>query len=232
MVSLVAKPEEGYRFVEWMGDVETVADVHAATTTMLAGDFSVTAVFRPIAQYELTISSTIGGSVSAPGEGTLIYCEGTSIDLVATPTKGYRFGGWTGDVATIADPDAAATAILMGGNYSIAANFIRTCDLTVSSTDGGSVTAPGEGSFVYDVDTVVELVAEAEGGYRFIGWTGRDPLGPHGTVCPGVHGVDIADDPAPYPLAYLTDSLAGMSLIAHLRRHLVFPCRFGQKPRF
>ena len=45
-------------------------------------------------------------------------------------------------------------------------------DLTISSTGGGSVTTPGEGVFAYDEGTVVDLVAEAEEGYRFVEWTG------------------------------------------------------------
>ena len=37
---------EGYRFVEWTGDVGTIADVYAATTTItMNGDYSITANF-------------------------------------------------------------------------------------------------------------------------------------------------------------------------------------------
>ena len=45
--------------------------------------------------------------------------------------------------------------------------------LTVSSTDGGSVTEPGEATFTYDEGTVVNLLAEAEEGHRFVNWTGN-----------------------------------------------------------
>ncbi|MFO7712481.1 MAG: hypothetical protein R6V51_04660, partial [Dehalococcoidia bacterium] len=34
------------------------------------------------------------------------------------------------------------------------------------------VTAPGEGTFTYDRGTAVNLVADAEEGYRFVNWTG------------------------------------------------------------
>jgi hypothetical protein len=45
-------------------------------------------------------------------------------------------------------------------------------DLTISSTARGSVTTPGEGTFTRSSGTVVNLVAEAEEGYRFDKWTG------------------------------------------------------------
>ena len=44
--------------------------------------------------------------------------------------------------------------------------------LTVVSTQGGSVTDPGEGAFDCNKGTVINLVAEAEEGYGFVNWTG------------------------------------------------------------
>jgi lysophospholipase L1-like esterase len=44
--------------------------------------------------------------------------------------------------------------------------------LTASSTNGGSVTQPGEGAFQYNNGTVVNLMAMAELGYHFVNWTG------------------------------------------------------------
>jgi len=122
--------------------------------------------------YDLTIASSAGGSVTTPGEGTSTYGEGTVVNLVATPDAGYRFVNWTGDVSTIADVDVAATNITMNGVYSITANFVAIYDLTISSTEGGSVTGPGEGSFTYDAGTVIHLMAKAGEGYRFVNWTG------------------------------------------------------------
>jgi len=130
-----------------------------------------TIAVRPI-QYNLTIFSTAGGSVTTPGEGVYTYDDGTVVDLVAEAEEGYRFVEWTGDVGTIADAYAATTIITMNGDYSITANFVAFYALTISSTEGGSVTEPGEGFFTYGVGTVVDLVAEAEEGYRFVEWAG------------------------------------------------------------
>jgi outer membrane protein assembly factor BamB len=126
-------------------------------------------------RYDLIISSTAGGSVTTPGEGTFPYGQGTVVNLVADPDEGCRFVSWTGDIATIADVDVASTNITMNDDYSITANFEQIppqFDLTMSSTNGGSVTAPGEGTFAYDQGTVVNLMAEADESYRFANWSG------------------------------------------------------------
>jgi len=45
-VTLVATPDAYYGFVEWTGDVDTIADVYAASTTItMNGDYSITANF-------------------------------------------------------------------------------------------------------------------------------------------------------------------------------------------
>jgi len=123
-------------------------------------------------QRNLTTNSTEGGSVSTPGEGVFSYDEGRVVDLVATSDAGYRFVNWTGDVDDIDDVWASETTITMNGNYSITANFLAIYDLTINSTEGGSVTEPGEGLFTYDEGTVVDLIAEAEECYEFVRWTG------------------------------------------------------------
>ena len=118
---------------------------------------------------DLTIASTAGGSVTTPREGTLIYDEREVVNLVAAPDAGYHFVNWTGDVGDIANPEDATTTITMNGAYSITANFEQIppgqFGLTTSSTTGGSVTVPGEGTFTYDAGIVVSLVATPATGY-------------------------------------------------------------------
>jgi alpha-tubulin suppressor-like RCC1 family protein len=75
------------------------------------------------AVFYLVTSSTGGGEVARPGEGTFPYYPGRALNLVAEPEDGYRFVNWTGDVGTIARVDAAQTTITMNGDYFITANF-------------------------------------------------------------------------------------------------------------
>ncbi|TEU14539.1 MAG: hypothetical protein E3J25_04760, partial [Anaerolineales bacterium] len=83
----------------------------------------------PAPQYELAISSTEGGSVTAPGQGTFAYDEGTVVNLLAEAEEGYQFVNWTGDAGTIASVNATATTITMNGDYSITARFVAQPEL-------------------------------------------------------------------------------------------------------
>ena len=44
--------------------------------------------------------------------------------------------------------------------------------LTIISTEGGSLTTPGEGTYTYDEGDGVDLVATPDAGYHFANWTG------------------------------------------------------------
>jgi len=148
-----------------------VTDTENSTATR---DLSVTVV-RTLT-YNLTISSTAGGSVTVPGEDTFPYEEGTVVNLVAEHDEGYQFVNWLGEVDSIDDVNAASTIITMHDDYSITANFVSEAPATrflkISSTEGGSVTIPGEGSFAYEEGTTVALAAEPDESYRFVHWAG------------------------------------------------------------
>jgi hypothetical protein len=124
-VSLTAVAENGYRFANWAGDVGTVADPNAASTTiMMSDDCSVVANFYevPVTYYTLTLTVDGNGSTS-PSVGQHTYAAGTVVSITAAPAGGYRFVSWTGDVATIANLISAATTVSMDADYSIMAKF-------------------------------------------------------------------------------------------------------------
>ena len=54
----------------------------------------------------------------------------------------------------------------------IFAEEILVCSLTTSSSQGGNVTAPGEGEFNYSSNAVVSIKATPDAYWRFNGWTG------------------------------------------------------------
>ena len=127
MVDLLAVADYCYRFTEWTGDPEAVAAIDdptsADTFITMNGDYSITANFELI-QYTLDPSSTAGGSVTVPGEaGPYIYDCGVDATITAVAETGYYFVNWTGDTATIDDPNSADTFITMNGDYAIMANF-------------------------------------------------------------------------------------------------------------
>jgi len=260
-VNLVASSGVGYYFVNWTGDVTTIANVNAATTTItMNGHYSITANFEeiPVTYYTLTMAVNGSGSTS-PSVGQHTYVADTVVSISATPTSGYRFVRWTGDVGTIANVNASNTTITMNGHYSITGNFEHTLALeclvspnptevrketyfmasasggvppyswswtvegtevatvgnathifaalgnyivcvtvtdsldnealccsvvavnpapsgvysvTISSTAGGSVITPGEGTFNYTSGTAVGLAAIPDAGYYFVNWDG------------------------------------------------------------
>ena len=182
VIGLLAVPDEHYHFVEWTGDVSTVADVHAASTTVtMNGNYRITANFElDPGWYSLTISSAEGGSVTdpgetQPGEAPYVYAANTTVPLVAEPDQHYHFDIWTGDVSTIDDIYASSANITMYDSYSITANFEVDegwYSLTISSTDGGSVTEPGQGIFIRAAGSNVSLVAVSDEGCQFVKWTG------------------------------------------------------------
>jgi len=177
VVDLVAVPDEHYHFVEWTGDVSTIADVYDASTTVTINDsYSITANFElDPGWYSLTISGTPGNSVTAPGEGTFIYSTNTTVALVAEDGEHYHFVNWIGDAGTIANVNSTNTTIIMNDNYSITASFELDpgwYSLTMSSTVGGSVITPGEGVSTHAANTTVALLAQPDDGYEFVKWTG------------------------------------------------------------
>jgi hypothetical protein len=124
VVSIKAEANAGYRFVNWTAAPEVVFDnANAPETTFTMPDEAVTVTANFVAVCQLTISSTTGGSVIAPGEGKFTYDAGQPVSLVAEPDDGYRFVEWTGNVATINDLNAASTTVITDGDYSITANF-------------------------------------------------------------------------------------------------------------
>jgi len=179
IVSITVQADLNHHFVNWTGsavEAGKVADVNAASTTVLMdADYNLNAQFA-IDQRFLTVSSTSGGSVTAPGEGRFQYDHGTVVLIQAAADTNHHFVRWTGtavDAGNVHDPNEVTSDVLMDADYTLTAEFaINRQILETSSSFGGSVSTPGEGSFIYDNGTEVSVIAWADPNYHFVRWTG------------------------------------------------------------
>jgi hypothetical protein len=127
--------------------------------------------------YTLTIASTAGGAVIAPGEGTFSYYEGTLVHLEAGIKVGYRFVNWTGDVGTVGNVTDCKTTITINDHRSITANFEEVHFMvaasyyhTVGLRSDGTVIAVGDNSTGQcNVRRWTNIIQVAAGSYHTVG---------------------------------------------------------------
>ena len=91
----------------------------------------------------------------------------TGVDLHSGPGQNEPGSDGIGDTPYIIDGNNSDRYPLMQP-FDVTVEY----DLTISRTDGGSVTEPGEGTFAYEDGTVVDLVATPAMGHHFVNWTG------------------------------------------------------------
>lgn len=152
----------GVHSVTVCGDVRFAADAltDIPMSESVAGSLSVTAV------YDITVHVTDGGSVTGGGR----YTHGSEVTLTATPAEGYDFTGWSD--GTQANPYIFTAT----GNVELTASFTkRVYNVTVHTTDGGTVTGDGQ----YAHGSEVTLTAIPDEGYNFAGWSDGTQANPY-----------------------------------------------------
>ena len=166
---VAASAPSGQEFDRWTGDVGTVVNVSAATTTltMPAADATVTATYRDLeatpVEYTLTVNS---------GTGSGSYAAGSSVDLVAASApSGQEFDRWTGDVGNVANVSAAMTTLTMPAADATVTATYR--DLETTPVEYTLTVNSGTGTGSYAAGATVDLVAaSAPSGQEFDRWTG------------------------------------------------------------
>ncbi|MFW5898782.1 MAG: InlB B-repeat-containing protein, partial [Candidatus Saliniplasma sp.] len=183
LATLKAIPNSGWEFEEWTGDTQDIADIFSEETTIdMKDDYSITAIFQ-LSEYDLTIDSTDGGSVTDPGEGTFTYTYGGWVNLQAQADTNYVFVEWTGDTENIEDVNAANTHIIVEGDYNITAVFELQYDfyeLTVNTEGDGNVTVSPEPDATmgkYQEGTWVYLDSSPDPSWELSHWSGDLPEG-------------------------------------------------------
>ena len=125
-------------------------------------------------QYNLITSSTSGGLVTTPGEGSFQYNSGSVVTIEATANPNYHFVNWTGtavEVDKVINPSSAATTVTMDNDFTVQANFtIDTFTLEYAAGPGGTLTGNTSQLVAYGSDgTAVTAVPNT--GYHFVNWS-------------------------------------------------------------
>jgi hypothetical protein len=93
-----------------------------------------------LGEYTLSISSTEGGSVTLPGEGTFLYtgCD-TKVAVTAIAEPNYYFVNWSGTAVQegkVMDCTSASTTVVVDNDYTLKANFITDANTIYVDDDG------------------------------------------------------------------------------------------------
>ncbi len=180
IVDLEGIAHEGYYFVKWIGETESIGETTENQTDIeMLDDYEITAEFE---QYvTLTIEDITGeGTVSVDGEEVTEtpfvkeYEQGEETDLLADPAEYWYFENWEGipeeeaDIALIMEEDEQIENVL----------FERYNILTVEEAEGeGDIYVDGElveefpSTEEYEDGTVVELDATPAEDFVFDRWT-------------------------------------------------------------
>ena len=166
--TLVATPNEGYKFLNWTEN-DTIVSEEAEFTFVVTDNRNFVANFE-LLKYEVTASVNDEEFGSVTGAG--IYGYGEEATLVATPNEGYKFLNWT-ENDTIVSEEAEFTFVVKG-NRNFVANFVTLHEVTLSVNDENFGTVSGAGIYGYGEEAT--LVATPNEGYKFLNWTENDTI--------------------------------------------------------
>ncbi len=132
----------------------------------------------PPAILSVRTAGPVGGGGVAPAGVRQIHEAGDEIVVVATPSAGFLFSGWTvrgnGSLDDAAAPTATVTLV---GNVDLTAHFREaapaatvTVGLAADLAIGGAI-VPDAVAVTATAGSLLDLAATANPGYRFQGWT-------------------------------------------------------------
>ncbi|WP_353894487.1 D-alanyl-D-alanine carboxypeptidase family protein [Proteinivorax hydrogeniformans] len=88
-VTVKAQPKEGYKFVGWQKNDETIS-TQKIYDVNLKQSKTITAIFQEAATLTIKKGKIPGGTVEGSGQ----YKKGENVSAIAKPTTGYEFVGW------------------------------------------------------------------------------------------------------------------------------------------
>ena len=166
--TLVATPNEGYKFVNWTEN-DTVVSGEAEFTFVVKGDRNLVANFVTLHEITASVNDENFGAVAGAG----VYGYGEEVTLTATPNEGYKFVNWT-ENDTIVSGEAEYTFVVKG-DRNLVANFeLLTYEVTVSVNEENFGVVTGSGTYNHGEE--VSLTATPNEGYKFVNWTENDTI--------------------------------------------------------
>jgi uncharacterized protein (TIGR02145 family) len=171
IIQLTASPAIGWYFEEWKGDIESYDNPIDVEVNQ---NMTIEVVFSPIS-YSIGYESQGGGSINlnliSGSELESGYAYGAVVELTPTPSEGWSFKEWLGDV----ENQNPTQTLTMTTDVSLTAVFeeiIENLQLNVSG--GGSISERiiQAKSSTHRKGTVIELTASADIGWEFVRWSG------------------------------------------------------------
>ncbi len=163
VVSLVATPDVGWRFIGWSGDATGSA---SPTDITMDENKSITATFA-VDTCELTASTSADGSISPSGTVTVDY--GSSQTFTIAPIPHYHVADVLVDGTSVGAVSGYAFANVTA-SHSIKAIFAVDQKKLTTSVVGKGAVSPDHGDYSYEA--VVSITATPDIGWRFVGWGG------------------------------------------------------------
>jgi len=122
--------------------------------------------YRPCGPPRLTLSSSQGGSVTDPGEGTFTYSYGRTVPVEAKADPGFIFSHWSGTHYSTRNP----TSVTMDQDHEVQAHFLSTREVLVVDDDAPADPVPGDvtvsdphedGTPLHPLDSIQEAIEVA-----------------------------------------------------------------------
>lgn len=154
-VQVTATPADGWKFISWSGGVYGMSNPDSVT---INSNISITANFYEIdtipVYYSLN-TLVIGQGTVSPGIGS--YLKDTVISLMATPSQGWIFNKWSGDLTSTINP----ISLSINSNKTILATFTEEKTSINSSSDFGFKLYPNPINDVLEIELNIDFSRKA-----------------------------------------------------------------------
>lgn len=166
-VTVIATPEPGYHFVNWVDHGEVVS-VDAMYSFVIDINHSLIANFAmdvPQWTIDLTADTSAFGQVTGAG----VFDEGSQRTVLATASAGYSFSHWSENGLQVST--AASYTFTVATDRSLTAHFVSVPTFTVALSVNNPAAGNVQGAGNYAISTTATVQAIAEAGFVFSKWT-------------------------------------------------------------